>query len=533
MQPVVAQTTSLFPAATELSNNTMQFSNMKIGKRIGAGFLVVLLLSAMTVGVGILMLQRLNEQATAVARTNLPRLLNSAAAERQLDAIAVAVRNVLLNDDPEVQKRALDKIAANRASLHETIATLSKTLARPEVADRLAKQSADYEHGVEKIVGLQAQGLRTQAIESLNKELLPVYVDYTATLDDINQFQVSGTTKATAAITDIAEESRLILAGLGVAVLAMSIGFGWVITRSITRPLAQAVDIASTVAKGNLTQRIEVTSSDETGHLLHALKDMNDSLSKVVLDVRKGSNAIATATREIAAGNLDLSARTEQQAASLEETASSMEELTATVRRNTESAEQGNVLAANASEVAARSGEAMGRVVQTMHEISNSSGKVADIIGTIEGIAFQTNILALNASVEAARAGEQGRGFAVVANEVRTLAQRSAAAAKEIKELIDESVVRVKTGQAQVDESGRTIDEVVSAVRHLTDLMGEITAASREQHQGIEQVNQAIVQMDKVTQQNAALVEQAAAAASALEEQSGALVQQVAVFDVV
>ncbi|MGF6385064.1 methyl-accepting chemotaxis protein [Paraburkholderia atlantica] len=510
----------------------MQFSNMKIGNRIGAGFLVVLLLSAMTVGIGILMLQRLNDQATAVDKTNLPRLLNVNAAGHQLDAIAVAVRNLLLNDDPDVQKKSLDTIAASRSTLHETIATLSKSLARPEVGERLVKQSADYDHGIEKIVGLHAEGLRTQAIQSLNKDLLPVYVGYTATLDDIHQFQVSGTTKATAAITDIAQKSCLILAALGAAVLAMSVGFGWVITRSITRPLAEAVNIASTVAKGNLTQKIEVTSKDETGHLLNALKDMNESLSRVVLDVRKGSDAIATATKEIAAGNLDLSARTEQQAASLEETASSMEELTATVRRNAESAEQGNVLAANASEVAARSGEVMERVVQTMHQISNSSGKVADIIGTIEGIAFQTNILALNASVEAARAGEQGRGFAVVANEVRILAQRSAAAAKEIKELIDESVARVKTGQAQVDESGRTIDEVVSAVRRLTDLMGEITAASREQHQGIEQVNQAIVQMDNVTQQNAALVEQAAAAANSLQEQSGTLVQQVAVFAV-
>jgi methyl-accepting chemotaxis protein len=508
----------------------MQFSNMKIGVRLGAGFAIVLLLAGLTVGIGIAMFGRLNDQAAAVDQSNLPRLIKANASDHQLDAIAIAVRNLLLNDDPAVQKRSLDTIASTRKRLQETNDSLAKTLARPSVRDTLLQQSADYDRVVDKILDLQAHDQHAEAVQTLNKELLPVYLGYTATLEDINRYQVSETTKASAAIARIAGSSSVVLAGLGAAALLLSAGFGWGITRSITRPLGAAVQIASRVARGDLTQRIEVTTRDEMGNLLAALKEMSESLGKVVIDVRKGSEAVATATREIATGNADLSARTEEQAASLEETASSMEQLTSTVRQNAENAKQGSLFAANASEVATRTGEVVGRVVQTMREISDSSSKVADIIGTIEGIAFQTNILALNASVEAARAGEQGKGFAVVASEVRSLAQRSASAAKEIKELIDESVNRVRTGQAQVNESGRTIEEVVIAVRRLTDLMGEISSASQEQHQGIEQVNQAVVQMDEVTQQNAALVEEAAAAASALQEQADHLVERVGVF---
>ncbi len=497
-----------------------------------AGFAVVLLLAAITIGVGIAMLGRLNEQAASVEQANLPRLLNANLIRQQLDSMAVAVRNLLLNDDPEVTKASLARISSARGITRETMQRLSSTLARPDVREQLLKYSADYDREIANVLQLQTQGKRVDAIQRLNNDLFPIYKGYTATLDDINQFQVTATRQATASIGEIASESRILLIGLGAAALLMSIGAGWVITRSITAPIADAVEIAATVAKGDLTRDIAVTREDETGQLLAALREMNDSLRKVVTDVRKGSDEIAMASNEIATGNVDLSSRTEEQAAALEETASSMEELTATVRRNADSAKEGTLLAQRASEVAAHSGRVVERVVQTMHQISNRSAKVADIIGTIDGIAFQTNILALNAAVEAARAGEQGKGFAVVASEVRALAQRSAAAAKEIKELIDESVASVEAGQAQVDESGRTISEVVSSVRHLTDLMGEIASASDEQHQGIEQVNQAIAQMDEVTQQNAALVEQAAAAASALREQATHLVRQVAAFDV-
>jgi len=284
------------------------------------------------------------------------------------------------------------------------------------------------------------------------------------------------------------------------------------------------------VAQGDLTQRIEVKSRDETGQLLQALKDMNENLAGIVGDVRSTTESITAAAQQVAAGNADLSQRTEEQASSLEETASSMEELTSTVRQNAENAKQANQLAASASDIAVKGGQAVNDVVHTMSSISTSSKKIADIISVIEGIAFQTNILALNAAVEAARAGEQGRGFAVVATEVRNLAQRSAAAAKEIKTLIGDSVEKVEAGSRQVDQAGATMNEIVGAVKRVTDIMSEIAAASSEQSAGIEQVNQAITQMDEVTQQNAALVEEAAAAAESMQEQANGLYAAVSVF---
>jgi methyl-accepting chemotaxis protein len=321
---------------------------------------------------------------------------------------------------------------------------------------------------------------------------------------------------------------------LRIALTALTLLLGGVcaflIARSITRPLGRAVQVAETVASGDLTSRIEVDSRDETGQLLHALKNMNDSLAQVVGEVRAGTDTIATASGQIAAGNHDLSSRTEEQASSLEQTAASMEELTSTVKQNADNARQANQLAVSASEVAVKGGSVVSQVVDTMGSINASSRKIVDIIGVIDGIAFQTNILALNAAVEAARAGEQGRGFAVVASEVRNLAQRSAAAAKEIKTLIGDSVEKVEEGSKQVAEAGRTMDEIVDSVKRVTDIMGEITAASHEQTQGIEQINQAIAQMDQVTQQNAALVEEASAAAQSLQEQAGSLSQTVSIF---
>jgi methyl-accepting chemotaxis protein len=304
----------------------------------------------------------------------------------------------------------------------------------------------------------------------------------------------------------------------------------FLIARSVTRPLGHAVKVAETVASGDLSAAIETGARDETGQLMSALKHMNDSLAKVVGEVRTGTDAIATASGQIAAGNQDLSSRTEEQASSLEETAASMEELTSTVKQNADNARQANQLALSASEVAVKGGGVVNQVVDTMASINASSKKIVDIIGVIDGIAFQTNILALNAAVEAARAGEQGRGFAVVASEVRNLAQRSGAAAKEIKGLIDDSVGKVEAGSRQVAEAGRTMDEIVDSVKRVTDIMGEITAASQEQSTGIEQVNQAIAQMDQVTQQNAALVEEAAAAAQSMQEQAASLVGAVSVF---
>jgi len=326
------------------------------------------------------------------------------------------------------------------------------------------------------------------------------------------------------------QNSRNMLSGIAIIAILLACGFAYWTTRSITRPLNQAVQIARTIAAGDLTSNIQVESSDETGQLLQALKDMNSSLVRIVAQVRTGTDTIASASTQIAAGNLDLSSRTEEQASSLEETAASMEELTSTVKQNADNARQANQLAAEASDVAMKGGDVVSEVVSTMSSINSSSKKIVDIISVIDGIAFQTNILALNAAVEAARAGEQGRGFAVVASEVRNLAQRSAAAAKEITVLIGDSVDQVSAGTLLVNKAGTTMSEVVNSVRRVTDIMAEITAASHEQSTGIEQVNQAIAQMDEVTQQNAALVEEAAAAAASLEDQASNLSELVDVF---
>ncbi|MDY7539765.1 methyl-accepting chemotaxis protein [Undibacterium sp. RTI2.1] len=319
-----------------------------------------------------------------------------------------------------------------------------------------------------------------------------------------------------------------------IAVLVISIALGlilaYVIAKIVATSLQAAVRIAKTVAAGDLTSEIESNTTDETGELLAALRDMNAKLFAVVSEVRNGTDLIATASSEIANGNMDLSARTESQAGSLEETASSMEELTSTVKHNSDNARQANQLAHSASSVAQKGGQVVSEVVATMGSINESSKKIVDIISVIDSIAFQTNILALNAAVEAARAGEQGRGFAVVASEVRNLAQRSASAAKEIKELINDSVTKVGVGSKLVDEAGKTMTEVVNSVKRVSDMIGEITEASSEQSAGIDQINTAIVQMDQITQQNAALVEEAAAAATALQEQADNLSHVVSLF---
>ncbi|HWT19528.1 MAG TPA: methyl-accepting chemotaxis protein [Variovorax sp.] len=324
--------------------------------------------------------------------------------------------------------------------------------------------------------------------------------------------------------------ARSLMVGFGLAALLAGAGWGVWLARGIMQPLGEAIFIAETVASGDLSKEFETERGGDFGRLLRGMGEMEDTLTDVVTRIKSSTDSIVVAAGQIAAGNQDLSSRTEEQASSLEQTAASMEELTSTVKQNADNARQANQLALSASEVAVKGGEVVNQVVDTMASINASSKKIVDIISVIDGIAFQTNILALNAAVEAARAGEQGRGFAVVASEVRNLAQRSGAAAKEIKGLIDDSVGKVDAGSALVGEAGETMKEIVSGVKRVTDIIGEITAASHEQAQGIEQVNQAIAQMDQVTQQNAALVEEAAAAAQSLQEQAGSLSQVVATF---
>jgi methyl-accepting chemotaxis protein len=359
------------------------------------------------------------------------------------------------------------------------------------------------------------------------------FAEYTRTIDSIyayNSIAADNLVQALQIRQKELQQAVYFMIAVLAGVLALTIMFAVFIVRSITQPMQEAINIANAIASGDLTKRIEATSTNETGRLLQALKAMNENLVDLVGKVRMGTDQITTASGEIASGNSDLSQRTEEQASSLEETASSMEELTSTVKQNADNARQANQLAVGASEVAIKGGSVVGQVVQTMSSINESSKKIVDIISVIDGIAFQTNILALNAAVEAARAGEQGRGFAVVATEVRTLAQRSAAAAKEIKELISDSVAKVEDGTRLVDEAGATMDEIVTAVKRVTDIMSEISAASQEQSSGIEQVNQAVSQMDEVTQQNAALVEEASAAAESMQEQAYALTQAINTF---
>jgi methyl-accepting chemotaxis protein len=511
----------------------MSLKNMKIGARLGLGFAAMLLLMAVIAGTGLLHLASVGKATDEMIEHALVKERLANQWSNLLGPTIVRSFAMVKATDPTVVAYFAKARADSSALINPVQKKLEEMLTSPEekkLYAGVADARAIVLEVIEKINKLKAAGQADEATAMADNQFaagLVVYEEAVAKLAAHQREKIDGLSKG---ILADHSEGQATLLGLSAIALLLGALFAWRLTLGIVRPLGHAVTVAETVAAGDLSAQIVVESRDEAGQLMHALREMNASLAKVVGEVRMGTELIATASGQIASGNQDLSSRTEEQASSLEETAASMEELTSTVKQNADNARQANQLAVSASEVAVKGGSVVSQVVNTMGSINASSKKIVDIIGVIDGIAFQTNILALNAAVEAARAGEQGRGFAVVASEVRSLAQRSAAAAKEIKTLIGDSVEKVEEGSKQVAEAGRTMDEIVGSVRRVTDIMGEITAASQEQTSGIEQINQAISQMDQVTQQNAALVEEASAAAQSLQEQAGSLVQAVSIF---
>ncbi len=515
----------------------MGIGNWKIGVRLAAGLGLALAFMVGIAATGIANLGKLNDGTDDIASDKVPKVILAYEAIGGVNDIARAMRNAMLSTEPETVKKELKRVEDKKAEIDGNLDKLAKLISDDEDAESKAKLKAVQE-ARERYLVVQSAFLKKSADDSQREEnvkylLTTVRKEQTAyltALTELVKYQTAAVNNASDVAGKAYSSSRNVMIVLTAAAAALAAWVAWWVTRSITQPLNRAVGVAEAVAGGDLTQRIEVTSRDETGQLLQALANMNDSLARTVGKVRSGSDTITTASNEIATGNLDLSSRTEQQASSLEETASSMEELTSTVQQNAENARQATQLVVTASDFATRGGAVVGQVVSTMGAIKESSNKIVDIIGVIDGIAFQTNILALNAAVEAARAGEQGRGFAVVASEVRNLAQRSAAAAKEIKELIGHSVDTVDEGARLVDQAGETMDGIVKAVQQVSDIMQQISAASQEQSSGIAQVNQAIVSIDDVTQQNAALVEEAAAAAQSMRDQAEMLADAVSVF---
>jgi methyl-accepting chemotaxis protein len=511
----------------------MNIANLKIGVRLAAGFGVVMLLTAALI---LIMLERLTS-IDAMTKDITQSLWVKAEAANTINLMTRAnarrTMELFITADKQQTADLYRKIDANKKAIDDALAVLDQLVFSEEgkqLVARVKQARTVYVTSFTRVVALLEADKRDEAVALMHDETLPALDALQERIAASVALQQKLVQSGGAETAHTIVSARTLMMVLGAAALLLGAAFAYGITRSITRPLRIAVKAAQTVAAGDLTGRIEVRSNDETGALLRALKEMNESLMRIVGEVRGGTDTIVTASNQIASGNLDLSARTEQQASSLEETASSMEQLTSTVRQNADNARQASQLAVSASGIALKGGTVVSQVIDTMNGINASSRKIADIIGVIDGIAFQTNILALNAAVEAARAGEQGRGFAVVASEVRNLAQRSAAAAKEIKVLITDSVEKVDLGTRLVDQAGATMEEIVESIKHVTDIVSEISAASQEQTAGIEQINQAVGQMDQVTQQNAALVEEAAAAAASLQDQAGNLAQVVSVF---
>ena len=506
---------------------------MTIAKRM---YLLILIVVVGLVGLGGISLYQINRVFTAANYSTI-NVVPSLIALDDSSTAFMRVRTTLWQfiDQTDAKKRAdaAEKIKGLRQVTLDKLALYEKEDISDETDRGLLQEDRKavtaFFDAVDKISAMIAEGKVEESREFLfnQKDVIAKSVEVYKAHNDYNLVLAK---KAESEANSIVASARWQAVLLAVLVAAAVAAIGLLVTRRLIKSLDYAIYISEKVASGDLTEKIDESSKDEFGLLLHALKTMNDSLLNIVGQVRSGTDTITAASSEIAHGNMELSSRTETQASSLEETAASMEELTSTVKQNADNARQANQLAATASEVAAKGGAVVSEVVETMGAINESSKKIVDIISVIDGIAFQTNILALNAAVEAARAGEQGRGFAVVASEVRNLAQRSAAAAKEIKELIGNSVEKVEMGSKLVDQAGSTMSEVVGSIRRVNDIMAEITAASQEQSLGIAQVNDAIIQMDSVTQQNAALVEEAAAAAGTMQEQAAKLAVVVSIF---
>ncbi len=512
----------------------MKLQNLKIRTLIVGGFSAILATMLLLVGIGLVQMQKAESLTDKLTGESMQRLALLQEWQAIIETNAARTIAAIKMTDKSDEKYFLEEITISSKRSDVVHKALTESLAGDAPAMALfAKVDAQreaYRTARKSVMAQKAAGDDEAVRNFLTTDMLPRVQSYVDSLRAIVEYQKE-VVAADSALIDESFQTSLILQ-VTLAAFALAVGglFAWWVSRRITEPLGEAVLVAQTVATGDLSSLIVVKGSNETGVLMGALKDMNDNLVGIVSQVRSGTVTIVEAADQISAGNLELSARTEQQAGSLEETASSMEELTSTVRQNADNAREANTLAQNASQVAGRGGATVGRVVETMDAITDSSKKITDIIGVIDGIAFQTNILALNAAVEAARAGEQGRGFAVVASEVRNLAQRSAAAAKEIKTLISDSSAKVEEGSRLVSDAGATMQEIVESIGRVTTIMSGIAMASQEQSAGIEQVNQAIAQMDQVTQQNAALVEEAAAASASMREQAQALSQLVSTF---
>ncbi len=514
----------------------MRIDDLRISTRLGLGFALLGMMILAMVAVVWVQVSTMTGLFGDVANARIPRMVVGSAIKEDVQTISSGVRNMILMSDTTAIMAEAENIGHVQKRIGQRFAELEKLLADDGAAQAALQQvqaaRKAYEPLQDETRDLASSGQVFDAKDVLVTKMHPAQQAYFSAMDALLHQQQQQLGQATGATERAANSVRGMLLATSLVVMVLGGLLAWWIIRSITGPLRQAVRVARSVAAGNLQEPIEAQGRNEVAQLLLALKEMQGALARVVTHVRQGAQSVLGGSTEIAQGNMDLSNRTEAQAGALEETSASMQELRDAVAHNADNAQQANTLACDASAVAERGGAVVGQVVDTMRGINASSQKIADIIGVIDGIAFQTNILALNAAVEAARAGEQGRGFAVVASEVRALAGRSAEAAREIKGLISASVERITQGSDLVDKAGATMQEVVQSIRRVTALVGEISSASAEQRSGVAQIGEAIVQMDQVTQQNAALVEQIAAAATGLSTQAQELVRAVAVFQV-